>query len=428
MFKRIKDIFGQGKEPEPAKYSTNEIPALLESREQEVTSILLEKTLKQRNTIRDLRGALKDLVQDLASKEREEAYHPKLETIAKNTLPLFERAMLSSLTKDLPEDPEEFYHAATESLKGCVKGLSGQGRYLRGVFPEEMKDIREMVDQIGREMNAMTPFIAEARNKRTLISGVRAHLSRLSSAETEKERGSEEITRLKGEIDQEERERDHVRERIKSMKEAVDSGSLRGLGEEVDVLNREFLTEERTLQADLAVISHVLRKGEKVLGRTMGTASAKDLEALVDTLAASSVPAEDQLIPGLSRSLPIIGSMIESGAITLKNKEEKELFSKETDLVARVREGYARREAAYRRFRAKERVYLETPLLADLSTALKEEERRAGHVEVMKSRLSGISEKNAALEDEIPELTGKVRSGVEALLGHGVSITRPEVS
>lgn len=428
MFRRIKDIFGQGKAQEPATYGTNELPAILESREQEVTHILLEKTQKQRNTIRDLRGALKDLVLDLASKEREEAYHPKLETIAKNTLPLFERAMLSSLTKDLPEDPEEFYHAATESLKGCVKGLSGQGRYLRGVFPEEMKEIREMVDQMGREMNAMTPFIAEARNKRTIISGVRADLSRLNSAETEKKRGSDEISQLKEDIDREERERDQIRESIKSMKDMVDTGSLRGMREEVAVLNKDFLGEERALQADFAVISHVFRKGEKVLGRTRGIASAKDLEDLVDTLSGSGIPAEDQFMPGLIRSLPLIESMIESGDITLKNKEEKELFSKETDIVARVREGYARREAAYHRFRAKERAYLETPLLADLSSALKEEERKAGHVEVMKSRLSGLTEKNAALEDEIPELIKKVRSGVEALLGHGASITGPEVS
>ena len=238
--------------------------------------------------------------------------------------------MLSSLTKDLPEEPEEFYHAATESLKGCIKGLSGQGRYLRSVFPEEMKAIRDMVDQIGREMNAMTPSIAEAKKNKTLLSAVRADLSRLDSAETEKKRGNEEITRLEEEIDRKEQEYGLLRESITTMKEAVDTGGLQGMREEVEALNRDFVGEERALLADLAVISHVIRKGEKVLGRTMGPASAKDLEALVDTLAGSGIPAEDQLMPGLSRSLPLIESMIVSGDLTLKNKEEKELFSKET--------------------------------------------------------------------------------------------------
>lgn len=428
MFRRIKDLFGPGKEPGAVSYHIDELPAILDARENEVTRTLAEKTLKQRNTIRDLRRALKERVQDLASKQREEAYHPKLETIAKNTLPLFERAMLASLTKDLPEEPEAFYHDATETLKGCVKGLSGQGLYLRGVFPEEMKEIREMVDQIGREMNAMTPSIAAARSIRALLSSVRADLSRLKSAETEKKTGIEEFLPLKEELGRKEREYDQLCERIAIMKEAVETEELRADREEVAALNREFLDEERTLGADLAVLSHVFRKGEKILTRTMGPASAKDLDALVDTLAGSGIPAEDQIMPGLSRSLPVIESMIKSGDLVLKNKEEKELFSHKRDLVARIRAGYARREAAYRRFCVKQRAYQELPLLADLSAAMKEEERSAVQLEVMKSRISGITDKNKALEHEIPSLREKVRTHVESLLGYPVSLSEREVT
>jgi hypothetical protein len=428
LFRRIKDLFGPGKEPGAVSYHIDELPAILDARENEVTRTLAEKTLKQRNTIRDLRRALKERVQDLASKQREEAYHPKLETIAKNTLPLFERAMLSSLTKDLPEEPEAFYHDATETLKGCVKGLSGQGLYLRGVFPEEMKEIREMVDQIGREMNAMTPSIAAARSIRALLSSVRADLSRLKSAETEKKTGIEEFLPLKEELGRKEREYDQLCERIAIMKEAVETEELRADREEVAALNREFLDEERTLGADLAVLSHVFRKGEKILTRTMGPASAKDLDALVDTLAGSGIPAEDQIMPGLSRSLPVIESMIKSGDLVLKNKEEKELFSHKRDLVARIRAGYARREAAYRRFCVKQRAYQELPLLADLSAAMKEEERSAVQLEVMKSRISGITDKNKALEHEIPSLREKVRTHVESLLGYPVSLSEREVT
>jgi hypothetical protein len=336
--------------------------------------------------------------------------------------------MLSSLTKDLPEEPEAFYHDATETLKGCVKGLSGQGLYLRGVFPEEMKEIREMVDQIGREMNAMTPSIAAARSIRALLSSVRADLSRLKSAETEKKTGIEEFLPLKEELGRKEREYDQLCERIAIMKEAVETEELRADREEVAALNREFLDEERTLGADLAVLSHVFRKGEKILTRTMGPASAKDLDALVDTLAGSGIPAEDQIMPGLSRSLPVIESMIKSGDLVLKNKEEKELFSHKRDLVARIRAGYARREAAYRRFCVKQRAYQELPLLADLSAAMKEEERSAVQLEVMKSRISGITDKNKALEHEIPSLREKVRTHVESLLGYPVSLSEREVT
>jgi len=282
-------MFGTPKEPEDVECALGELPSLLDSREKEISRTLIEKTQKQRNTIRDLRSSLKELVKDLTSKEREEAYHPKLETIAKNTLPLFERAMFSSLSKDLPEDPDLFYLAATESLKGCVKSLSGQGRYLRGVFPEEMKEIRETVDQIGREMNAMTPAIAEARKQREVLSAVRIDLSRLNSAEKEKKHTADEINLLRGETLRETGDIDRLCDRIRAVNEAIDQGSLRNQQEELATAKREFLEKEMALQADLAVVAHVFRKAEKVLGRTIGTASVKDIESFVDTLAGSGI-------------------------------------------------------------------------------------------------------------------------------------------
>lgn len=421
-------MFGTPKEPEDVKCALGELPSLLDSREKEISRILIEKTQKQRTTIRDLRSSLKELVKDLASKEREEAYHPKLETIAKNTLPLFERAMFSSLSKDLPEEPDLFYLAATECLKGCVKSLSGQGRYLRGVFPEEMKEIREMVDQIGREMNAMTPAIAEARTQREVLSAVRIDLSRLNSAEKEKKRTTDEINLLRGDIVRETGDIDRLCDRIKAINEAIDQGSLRNQQEELATAKSEFLEKEMSLQADLAVVAHVFRKAEKVLGRTLGTGSVKDIESFVDTLAGSGIPAEDQILPDLIRLLPTIASMRDSGDLVLKNKEEKELFSREMDLPSRIRDGYARREVAYRSFHAKEHAYKENPLLVELSTLQREADRRKGHDEALTSRLSSIIEKNTALEKEIPDLEERVRSDVGRLLGHAVSIAMDDAT
>ena len=421
-------MFGPPKESEDVECALGELPALLDSREKEISRTLIEKTQKQRNTIRDLRSSLKELVKDLTSKEREEAYHPKLETIAKNTLPLFERAMFSSLSKDLPEDPDLFYLAATESLKGCVKSLSGQGRYLRGVFPEEMKEIRETVYQIGREMNAMTPAIAEARKQREVLSMVRIDLSRLNSAEKEKKRNTDEITLLRGETVRETGDIDRLSERIKAINEAIDQGSLRVQQEELATAKSEFLEKEMALQADLAVVAHVFRKAEKVLGRTIGTASVKDIESFVDTLAGSGIPAEEQIVPDLIRLLPTLASMRDSGDLVLKNKEEKELFSREMDLPSRIRDGYARREVAYRSFHTKEQAYKESPLLVELSALQREADRRKGHADSLTSLLSSLVEKNAALEKEIPDLEEKVRSDVGRLLGHAVSIAMDDAT
>ena len=69
-------MFGPPKESEDVECALGELPALLDSREKEISRILIEKTQKQRITIRDLRSSLKELVKDLTSKEREVAYHP----------------------------------------------------------------------------------------------------------------------------------------------------------------------------------------------------------------------------------------------------------------------------------------------------------------------------------------------------------------
>ncbi|NYT07585.1 MAG: hypothetical protein GKC05_04940, partial [Methanomicrobiales archaeon] len=140
MFRFLKDRFSKEKEEQPLTIRVEDVPGLLDAREAQIAADLAAGTGDHRNAVVTARIELRELVMDLRSKEREEAYHPKLEKIAKNTLPLFEKSMLSSLAKDLPSDPGEFYTAASECLKGCVKGLAGPGRYLKGVFPDEMKE------------------------------------------------------------------------------------------------------------------------------------------------------------------------------------------------------------------------------------------------------------------------------------------------
>ncbi len=98
------------------------------------------------------------------------------------------------------------------------------------------------------------------------------------------------------------------------------------------------------------------------------------------------------------------------------------------DLPSRIRDGYARREVAYRSFHTKEHAYQENPLLVELSALQREADRRKGHAESLTSRLSSLMEKNAALEKEIPDLEERVRSDVGRLLGHAVSIAMDDAT
>ena len=415
MFKFIREMFSSGKVAEPLSLAAGDIPAILEAQETEITHSLSKDTEINRQVVSNARAALSGLVQELVSLEREEVYHPKLEKIAKNTLPLFEKTMLSSLARDLPEEPEAFYHAASESLKGCVKGLAGPGRYLRGVFPDEMKEIREIVDRIGREMNAMTPHIAKARMKREQVSALRKDLAGLSAALSERESLTTELSRIDAEIEGEKGEFAILTDQENEAHLALASPDITRLEQQAAELKEEVLAEERAIRNDLSVISHLLRKGEKVLQKGESRSVAKDLELVVDAITVSELPAEEQVIPGLVRVLPLIGSMIENGDIVLKNKEEKEIFSRNTDIPARLSEYYRKRNLADSRLKAVEREIAENPVVVEVRRLEREKLRRETHLASLTGRRLGILERADLLDAGIPATRKRVEQALSTI-------------
>ncbi len=413
MFKFLKDILKPGREEGPLTISQAEVPLFLDASGKEGSETLYEKTNVHRKAVESARQELHDLIDELASKEREEAYHPKLEKVAKNTLPLFRKAMLSSLAREFPPEPEEFYQAAGECLKGCVKGLAGPGRYLQGVFPEEMKKIREAIDQVGREMNAMTPAISEARKRRELIERARKELSRQTAAAAEYGRGGIETGRLRQENAEADAELSHIREQRAALESGPGATESAELAEEMERKKRLLEDEERNVRSDLAVISHVLRKGEKVLQRTQGSAAARGLEETVNLLAGSGIPDEDQLLPALARTLPLIESMIKTGDIALKNKEEKELLSPDKDVLAHVREDFTSLRDARSGFRKADHAYRQSSFLRKVRECEAREAQAETRNESLRRRISELDERMNALKDEIPD----IRQSLEAVLG-----------
>jgi hypothetical protein len=426
MFKFLRDRLSTGKEVEPLSFTIMDIPAFLEDREKEITRALSHETEKNRKAISSARSGLIKQIHELVSLEREEAYHPKLEKIARNSLPLFEKAMLSSLARTLPEEPEAFYHAASESLKGCVKGLAGPGRYLRGVFPDEMKEIRETVDLIGREMNAMTPHIARARMKRDQVRALKKDLAWLTEALSEKENLISGLSQTEAEIEVEKEGLTLLAGEEQEVRLAFTAPDIAILNQDANRLREEVLAEERVIRNNLSVISHLLRKGENVLQKGQGGAAAKDLELVGDSLTVSGLPAEEQVIPGLVRVLPLIGSMIENGDIVLKNKEEKELFSGSTDIVGSLSRHYRKLELTDSRLKAVEREIAENPVVIRMRNLEREKVQRETRLASLTVRRSGIEERAALLNGEIPATLDRVEQALSSLEERKVTLHRPD--
>ena len=120
----IKKLFS-GKEPETIVIQPSTLPQLIHEREAAARTTLVTATAEPIRNIRNASAQLKHIVNTIAGAEHDPEIHPKLRNIAKNTLPQFIRSMKTALAKDLPEDPEEFYLAAVESVKNCLNSIRG---------------------------------------------------------------------------------------------------------------------------------------------------------------------------------------------------------------------------------------------------------------------------------------------------------------
>ena len=134
MFRQLKEMFRKEEEP-PLTLASGEIPGWITVEYSKVEKNEKDHVDVSRKNILGNIEKLRELVGFLGSAEHEGVVHPKLEKVVEKSLPLYKKAILSALNRQFPENPDDFYIAVTECLKGCIKSSAGPGRYLIGSFP-----------------------------------------------------------------------------------------------------------------------------------------------------------------------------------------------------------------------------------------------------------------------------------------------------
>ena len=199
MYKFIKDFLKQ-KEPEKFTLAFDAIPEWLDDREKTSRVSLEAETHVPIQNIRNSTAQLQHIVNGIADAEHDPAIDPKLKSIAKNSLPLFVKAMNASLSKELPDDIDGFYSAAVECVKGCLNSTRGQGRYLQVVFPEEMKAVKTGIDAIGRDLNAITTLLTTYRKQKALMITIRTLYDALLDIRIDSEKSVDKDKRITARI------------------------------------------------------------------------------------------------------------------------------------------------------------------------------------------------------------------------------------
>ncbi len=240
--------------------------------------------------IRNATAQLQHIVNGIADAEHDPAIHPKLKSIAKNSLPLFVKAMNASLSKELPEDIEGFYSAAVECVKGCLNSTRGQGRYLQAVFPEEMKAVKTGIDAIGREINAITALLTTYRKQKALMNTIRTLHDALLDIRIDSEKSLEKDKRITTRITE-------ITHRItcieKELMDLTSDAEMKEVNEKKSTLGEmEKKRDERirTYTALSMTAAHVFRKAEKIATKQRHTTEISTLRHTVDLLSDHTAP------------------------------------------------------------------------------------------------------------------------------------------
>jgi len=417
----LEKLFGK-KEPEVFTISIGAVPSWLDGREKTARSTLLSETGETQQKIRDGVLNLQQITNTIAQAEHDEEIHPKLRSITKNSLPQFVKAMNASLAKELPDEVEEFYPAAVECLKSCVNSTRGQGRYLQAVFPEEMKAVKSGIDAIGHEINDITASLGRYRKEKNLINEAMSLHTALLDINADIQKAEEKDKRISLRITE-------MTDRIAAINKELQAFPADERMAEVNTL--KIVLQEAENRRDAAIrtnaalsmtASHVFRKAEKIAARQKHPSEISFLRNTMELLSGHAVPDTRDLASALTAACPVAERMIAAGEITLKNKEERAIFSDtkqfSTDICASCTDLGLKEDAC----RIAEDKLASHPLLVRIHSL----EREKVQLETMLNKENQarveLKEWREKTQEKIPQLFKELNKKIEDMVGGGVQL------
>jgi hypothetical protein len=421
MHNFLKKLLGK-KDPETVVIPFTGIPAWLNEHEKTARATLLAKTSGPEKNIRDAMADLQNIVNSVARAEHDPEIHPKLKNIAKNSLPLFVKAMHASLARELPEDCEEFYTAAVECLKGCLNSTRGQGRYLQIVFPDEMKAVRIKIDVIGREINQITVLLADFRKEKTLIDDAKAVYAARVDIDLDRGKADGKDQRIARRIKDMAERVAAIEKELAALSSDERMTEVSGLALSLREQENQRDTAARTYAALSMTTSHVLRKAEKIAVKQKHSSEIAVLRHTIELLSDHTVPDANVLLESLAAACLIAERMIASGEIALKNKEERTIFSDTRSLSNDMCSSSAtllEKDEACRI--AQEKLTLH-PLLVK-RTSLEREKSQLEAMLIKEEHVrTELEEWRAKTNERVPVLEETLYKKIELILGEGVEL------
>ncbi len=426
MFRQLRDLFRRTEpEKEILKLPFDDFPAWLDAREEDIQTNLSSATAPSMETIDGTLDHLAGAIERLEEAEGAEKVHPRLRDISKKALPQFTKSMTQILSREPSGDPEAFYATATEILKSALKAVKGQGKYLSSVYPDEMKEVRTTLRDLGREVNTMTGAVARAREDRQHVDELRELHANLIRIREEYAAASDQIqdhTRVLEEIGGAILE---AQENLAALRLRPDHARGEEIQEELHRLDTQDEEVARRAASTRTTAIHIFRKAGKVAAKAGDATAAAGLDRVLDAYAAPD--GAESLIDLIESLMPATLALIGQGDLTLKNQEEISLFSDPETLPAEVRETLRRKHEIQERRATLQGDYAALPGVIEeqhLTSRLTELEKEREAKVTMRNRAENQREILAASYAEESE---KFSSEIDAFAGEGLEVGIPDL-
>ncbi|HXW98745.1 MAG TPA: hypothetical protein VEI51_03375, partial [Methanomicrobiales archaeon] len=318
MFKFLKGLGKAGKTPRTLGIA--DIPAWIRDEEEAVRKDLTSQVAGPRSTVLDALKEIEGTLAGFGTGPDGEVPYRKLVGVTEHSLPLFLKAMKTSISRPLPGDPEGFYAAAGEILKGCLLAFRGQGRYLAARFPEEMRILRDGVDTVGRELNALTPAISRSRERLRDLGGLReSHAGYLDARQRRADIG-QEIRSLETRETETRSSLAGARHSLADLEGSEDHKDGEKELARIGRLENDRDGALRSYHAAAATAVHLIRKGEKIAARNKDREAGRVLQAAVALLEQETPPAGDEAAEALLPAQRVLAALASSGDLVLKSR------------------------------------------------------------------------------------------------------------
>ncbi|MDP3395488.1 MAG: hypothetical protein Q8S57_02295 [Methanoregula sp.] len=420
MYDFIKKIITP-KKSAPVIIAFSSIPDWVAGREKNSHSVLDDAAKAPIQKIRNSAAQLQHIVNSISGSEHDPALHPKLRAVAKNSLPLYVKAMNAALAKPLSDDIEDFYTDAVECLKSSLKSNSGPGRYLQVVFPEELKAVKMVIDGMGKELNILTAALATYQKQKTEIVAVSVLYQSVMDMQEDMKRSSEKELRITARIHE-------ITSRISAIEgeEAEIAADIQGNNKVnecraavADAVNkRNEVTRKYAARSMTA--SHVFKKAEKIAAKQHQTSDVSSLKHTIEILSHHVLPDSLALSTALAAACPVAQKMIAAGDIPLKNREEREAFSDTNVFCTTMSELCAELSACDKACMDAETTLSIHPIVVRWSSLVREKTQLNSMLNKEQQLHSELVQWTAKTNEKIPAVTEELREKIEGIIGGGV--------